>query len=117
MANNDLIPELNNKEEIEQLLGSDLQSQRDRAMVKALQNVTLGIVNSRLSLSALRSTIGTVRDKMEDLNKNIKESSDSSGKLTSAIKKITLWGTIIAGAGVIITFLNLCFEVYKYIHG
>ena len=116
MPNNDLTPELNNKAEIEQLLSSDLQSQRDKAIIKSLQNVTLGIVNTRFALSGLRSTIGTVRDKMDDLNKNIKESADSSDKLTSAIKNITLWGTIIAGAGVLIALLNFCFEVYKYFH-
>ena len=113
MSNN-LTPELDDKAEIEQLLGSDLQSQRDRAMIKALQNVTLGIVNTRFALSGLRSTIGYVKDKINDLNKNIRDSSESSDKLTAAIKNITLWGTIIAGAGVLIALSNFCFEVYKY---
>src|SRR5882724_8941356 len=111
MANSDLTPELNNKDEIEQLVGSDLQSQRDRAMVKALQNVTLGVVNTRFALSGLRSSIGYIKDRLDTLNKNMKESADSSDKLTAAIKNITLWGTIIAGAGVLVAILNFCFEV------
>lgn len=111
-----LTPELDNKADIERLLGSELQSQRDKAMIKALQNVTLGVVNTRLALSGLRSTIGSVKDEINVLNKNIRDSSDSSDKLTLAIKKITLWGTIIAGAGVAVASLNLCFEVYKYLH-
>jgi hypothetical protein len=112
---NNLIPELDNREEIEKLISSDLQAQRDKAMIKALQNVTLGIVNSRFALSGLKTVIGHVEERIGDLNKNINDSSESSDKLTEAIKKITLWGTIIAGAGVLIALLNLCFEVYKYL--
>jgi hypothetical protein len=50
---NSLTPELENKDEIERLVGSDLQAQRDKAMVKSLQNVTIGIVNTRFALSGL----------------------------------------------------------------
>lgn len=96
-TNNGLTPELDNEAEIEKLLESETQAQRDRAMVKAIQNVTLGVVNTRFALSGLRSSIGYIKDRLDTLNKNMKESADSSDKLTAAIKNITLWGTIIAG--------------------
>ena len=114
MSQNNLIPELDNWKDIENLLSSDLQSKREQGIGKALQNVTIGIVNSRFAVSGLKTSLGSVREQIEELNKNITATSDSSGKLTEAIKNITLWGTIIAAIGVTVALLNFCFEIYKY---
>jgi len=110
---NNLIPELENKAEIEKLLESETQAQRDTAIVKALQNVTLGVVNTRHALSGLGRTMGSIKDSLDQLNKNMQESSASSGRLTQALKNITLWGTIIAGVGVLVAALSLGLEFYK----
>jgi chromosome segregation ATPase len=127
MNSSNIAPELNNGEEIEGLLSSDLQAKRDIGMGKALQNVTLGIVNGRLAITGMSSNIKTASNELEKLNSNIKtasnefeklnlnivDSSKSSEKLTKAIKNITLWGTIIAGIGVLIALSNLVLEFYK----
>jgi hypothetical protein len=112
----DLTPELNNGEEIDRLLGSDLQAKREAGIGKALQNVTLGIVNGRHALSGLRQSLGTATTQLEQLNNNIKTADTSSQALTTAIKNITIAGTIIAGIGLLVAIANLVFEVYKYVH-
>lgn len=102
-------PELDNSSEIKELLNSDLQSQRDKATVKAMQNITLGIVNSRFAIRGLGQALGRIKDRIESLDRTIKDSADSSNNLTKAIKKITFWGAIIAGTGVLVAILNLIF--------
>lgn len=61
--------------------------------------------------------IGDMRDGLNKLNDNIKNANDLSTKLTKALNRITFWGVVIAGAGIILAFLGLLFEVYKYFWG
>jgi hypothetical protein len=109
--------ELKNWEEIDRLLSSELEANRQRGTGKALQNMTVGIVNTQFTIQGLRSTIGAVRDKIDELNTNITASNESSTKLTKALNTITLAGAIIAGLGVLTAVVSLIFEIYKYTHG
>ncbi len=107
-------PEFDNWKEIEHLLDTNGGSNnREIAIVKALQNITIGVVNSRHVTSALRDTLAVVGQRIEELNTNIKTYSDSSENLTKAIKNATWAAAIIAGLGVIVAALSLCWEIYK----
>jgi predicted RNase H-like nuclease (RuvC/YqgF family) len=64
--------------------------------------------------TGLYRTLGMIPAKIEELNKNLKEASESSDRLTQALSRITLWGTIIAGAGVLVALISLIFNIYKY---
>lgn len=59
-------------------------------------------------------TIGDMRDKIDSLNQTLRAADESSTKLTKALNRLTLWGVIVASAGVIVAALALGFEVYKY---
>lgn len=61
--------------------------------------------------------VGDIRDSLQKLNSNINEANESSTRLTAALNKITLWGAIIAGAGVLVALASLIFEIYKYFWG
>ena len=113
---NDLTPELDNFQEIDDLLSSELQSQRDRGMGKGLKNLIMSIVNSRLAIGSLKSNLTSITTEITGLNNNIKTASESSDKLTEAIKRITFWGTIIAGGGVLVALMSFIFEILKYFH-
>jgi hypothetical protein len=106
-------PELENLEEIKQLLSSELTAKRDEGTGKALLNVTLGIVNTRLALHSLVGSFGRVRDELVKLNENLKKADESSASLTKALNKITLAGVIVAGIGILIGLLSLGLEFYK----
>lgn len=108
-------PELENWGEIEKLLGSDLQQSRDIAIGKSLQNVTLGIVNGRHSLSALRGSISNIGEQIIELNENLKKAAESSTKLTKALNNITFAGVIIAGLGILIAGGNLVLDILQFI--
>lgn len=61
------------------------------------------------------NTIGKISERLEQLNNNIKESSESSTKLASALNRITFWGILIVGSGVIVALSSLLFEFFKYL--
>ncbi len=65
--------------------------------------------------TGLFSTIGDIRNNLVELNKNLNESNNSSSKLTRALNKITLFGVIIAGLGVLVALGNLVLDLLKYI--
>lgn len=114
METDKIFPEFKNFSEIEKLIESDLQSQRDKGSVKAMMAATNAIVNVRMSIGGLRNTLGLLQSEMDTLNRSIKQSSESSDKLAVAIKNITLWGTIVAGVGVLTAVAALAFEIFKY---
>ncbi len=61
-------------------------------------------------------TIGLIRDRLTDLNKNLENANKSSAKLTRALNKITLWGVIVASIGVLVALGALIFRIYEYVH-
>jgi predicted RNase H-like nuclease (RuvC/YqgF family) len=63
--------------------------------------------------TGLYSKIGKIEERIDELNKQLARSSESSEKLTKALNKITLAGVIIAGLGIIVALANLGLEIYK----
>lgn len=60
--------------------------------------------------------VGDIRDSLQELNSNIKEANETSTKLTAALNKITLWGVIVAGSGILVAIANFIFEIIKNIN-
>lgn len=65
--------------------------------------------------TGLFSTIGSIRDSLVELNKNLDSSNKSSDKLTQALNKITLVGVILAGTGVLVALGNFVLDLINYI--
>ena len=61
--------------------------------------------------------VGDIRDSLQELNANIKQANESSTKLTAALNKITLWGVIVAGSGILVALSSFILELTKYVHG
>lgn len=80
------------------------------------RGVAIAVGNIRDSLKTLNDNLGNIRDNLKTLNDNIQRASDSSEKLTYALNKITFWGVLVAGTGVVVAVVNLIFEIYKYNH-
>jgi|GEM_PF-6427977 len=97
-------PELENGNEISRLLESDLEKNRQQGLGKALQNVTLGIVNTRFAVNASVEHLNSV---VRELNDNIKLASASSGKLAVAVKNATVAAAVIAGLGLVVATIQL----------
>jgi hypothetical protein len=64
--------------------------------------------------TGLYSKIGKIEERIDELNKQLARSSESSEKLTKALNNITLAGVIISAIGIVIAIISLIFEVYKY---
>jgi hypothetical protein len=64
--------------------------------------------------TGLYSKIGKIEERIDELNKQLARSSESSEKLTKALNNITLAGVIISAIGILIAIISLIFEVYKY---
>lgn len=109
----DLIPELDNKDDINTLLNTAFPAKVGAGIGKALQNATLAIVNARLAVSA---KLGYAIDALRDLNASIKQADKSSTDLAKAIKNATVAGVIVAGISVFVALLNLAFDVFKYFY-
>ncbi len=60
--------------------------------------------------------LNRIEDELNKLNGNLKESSESSTRLTKALNRLTFWGVLIAGFGVLIALASIVFEIYKYFH-
>lgn len=56
--------------------------------------------------TGLYSKIGKIEERIDELNKQLTKSSEMSGKLTSALNRITLAASIIAGLGLIWTIVS-----------
>lgn len=61
--------------------------------------------------------VGMIKDQLEVLNKNMKDAGEGSGKLASALNRLTLYGVIVAGLGVLVAMGHLVIEVLKYSKG
>lgn len=60
------------------------------------------------------STVGRIDEKLGGLINSIQKADESSTELTKALNTLTKWGVIVASCGVIVAFLALLFEIYKY---
>jgi len=56
------------------------------------------------------SAVTKLNGKLDELNANIKKADESSTKLAQALNRLTFWGIIIAGTGVLVAALNFIFE-------
>lgn len=65
----------------------------------------------------MRKAVGDIRDSLQELNSNIKVANESSTKLTAALNKITLWGVVVAGSGIIVALAAFILELVKYFKG
>lgn len=63
------------------------------------------------------NTVGDIRDKLQVLNENLERTNESSTRLSSALNRITFWGLIIGGAGVLVALGHLVLEICKYWKG
>jgi hypothetical protein len=58
-------------------------------------------------------TVGLIKENLTELNVNIKESNESSMKLSSALNRITRAGVIVGGLGVAVAFGHLLVAFLK----
>lgn len=68
------------------------------------------------AFDAFNEKLTQANTNLEQLNASIKQADESSGKLTSAIKNITLWGTIIALGSMLIAALSVGLDYWTYFH-
>ena len=61
--------------------------------------------------------LGQVKDELGRLNERLEASEAASTKLTASLNKLTFWGVIIAGGGLIVAGANFVLEVVKYANG
>ena len=54
----------------------------------------------------IKGALLLVEEQLQDLNKNLKKTDESSTKLSTAIKNLTIAGTIIAGLTLILEFIK-----------
>lgn len=88
---------------------------------KAIHKLVVALVNIRLTTSSqlkdLQSKIGTLEESVNkmngsfhELNNAIKKADKSSTNLSEALNRLTFWGVIIAGTGLIIGLAQFLFE-------
>lgn len=65
---------------------------------RAIHKLTVAIFNSGSKTS---TNIGYLKDKVDQLNKNLQESSNSSEKLARSLNLLTLFGVLVALMGII----------------
>ncbi len=68
------------------------------------------------AFDAFNEKLTQANTNLEQLNASIKKADESSGKLTNAIKNITLWGTIIALGSMLIAALSVGLDYWRYFH-
>ena len=73
------------------------------------------LTNQRLIAAEIYSA-RIFQNSVSELSENIKKANESSGKLTNAIKNITLWGTIIALGSMLIAALSVGLDYWRYFH-
>ena len=55
-------------------------------------------------------------EKIGKLIEAIKEASDAGGGVAKALNRLTFWGVIVAGMGVLVALGALVFEIFKYFY-
>lgn len=61
--------------------------------------------------------LGLIKEKLQTLNVNLEQSSNSSEHLAKALNRLTLAGVIVAGLGVIAAIGHLILDIIKYTNG
>jgi hypothetical protein len=87
---------------------------REEKIDKFLDNLSW-YFSEKTTPSGVCHTIGEIKNNLIKLNENLEKANESSGKLTTALNQITLFGVIIAGLGVLTAILSLGFDFYKYL--
>lgn len=101
---NDIIPELDKKEwEDINSNGGTIGTGINRAIHKLVHS----IVNTRLTIS---SQLSNLQSRIDNLNKNIEEANRSSSELSSSLNRLTLWGVIITGTGIVFAMVQFLYE-------
>jgi hypothetical protein len=96
---------MSNGEEIEEIALEDLQREFYQALTWYFSQRPTGFY----------SQLGFIKEQLEALNRNLVESSQASSKLTTALNRLTLWGVVIAGLGVLVGAGHLALELLKYL--
>ena len=68
----------------------------------------------RVEHTGFLTAVGQIRDHMGTLNENLRKASESSDKLTAALNKITFAGVVVSVFALLVAFLTLAFEIFKY---
>lgn len=102
-------PELDNFKEVKKELESGNPPTIQAGIGKAIQNLVIGVVNTRLQIRTLQKTIGDAVERMDSLNKNV----EIFNKESSAWAKRAFWtsffialGTIATAIAATLTILN-----------
>jgi hypothetical protein len=67
------------------------------------------------SFVSLNENLHKTHQCLEELNSHIVKANESSDKLSTALNKITLWGTIIAASSLFVAIAAVALEYYKTI--
>lgn len=92
-----------------------LGENKDEKIEKFLDEAASYFHHQNFVPTGVFSTIGKIENHLNKLNENLVTANESSEKLTKALNRITFWGVIIAGAGVLVATVSLCFEIYQFI--
>jgi hypothetical protein len=91
---------------------------KDKPSMEELQRKFYGALtwyfSEKYKPDSFLGALNRIHDELTALNSNLKESSESSYGLTKALNKLTFWGVLIAGLGVLTAMGHLLFELYKY---
>lgn len=117
-----VFPELEGWDEIDH---SHLTDKNIVSVIKATHKLVVSLANLRSGVSSqmsylqnkvekLQESINTLNADLkkgtEQLNKNLENASTSSAKLAGALNRLTLWGVLVATAGVIVVLTRFLFE-------
>ncbi|MEK7553117.1 MAG: hypothetical protein AAB504_00275 [Patescibacteria group bacterium] len=113
---NNIFPELEGWEEINSNGGTIGTS-----INKAIHKLVISIANLRSGVSSqlgylqnkierLQDTADQLNQSFKQLNGNIKKSDESSTKLAAALNRLTLFGVLVAGIGILLALIQFLFE-------
>lgn len=81
---------------------------------KAIHKLVVAISNLRSTASSqliyLQNKVTDLNGSFKELNENIKRAEESSTELARALNKLTFWGVIVAGSGIVIVLVQFLFE-------
>ena len=113
---NDIFPELDGWDEINSdpgTIGTGINKAIHRLVISIanLRSVTssqLGYLQNKIE--RLQNNVSQLNESFSQLNENIKKADESSTKLAGALNKLTFWGVIVAGSGIVVVLIQFLFE-------